>query len=121
MRRGRAMRGIPARRRRCWGAGGALLLGGGLSQASAGRLTDWLVHTTTGGNRLRAGLPQAWKVGDKTGTGGRGTANDVAILWPPGRAPVLVAVFLTGATVDGDGRERTIAEVGRSIQLLLRG
>ena len=35
-------------------------------------LQEWLVETTTGMNRLRAGLPGEWRAGDKTGTCGTG-------------------------------------------------
>ena len=49
--------------------------------------------------RIRAGLPSGWSSGDKTGTGENGTANDVAIVWPPNRKPLIIAVFLTGSLV----------------------
>jgi beta-lactamase class A len=47
------------------------------------RLTDWLVACRTGDQKIRAGLPKDWRCGDKTGAGGYGTNNDIAILWPP--------------------------------------
>lgn len=75
-----------------------LLLGNALQPTSRKRLNEWLTESTTGRNRLRAGLPDGWTVGDKTGTGANGAANDVAIAWPPGRSPLLIAVYLSGAT-----------------------
>jgi beta-lactamase class A len=93
----------------------SLALGDALSPSSRAQLIEWLIQNKTGDQRLRAGLPAGWKVGDKTGTGARGTANDVAIVWPPQRAPVLVSVYLTGATVDYDQCNRTIAAVGKKI------
>jgi beta-lactamase class A len=98
---------------------GTLVLGDKLSAASRALLKGWLVANTTGDKRLRAGVPKNWKVGDKTGSGDHGTANDVGILWPPGQPPLLAAVYLTGATVDPAAREATIAGVGRLIPLLL--
>ncbi|MEU2776950.1 class A beta-lactamase [Streptomyces sp. NPDC007162] len=74
-----------------------LVLGGALDGGDRRRLTGWLLANTTGGERIRAGLPEDWTVGDKTGTGAHGTANDVAVAWPPGRAPVVVAVLSTHA------------------------
>ena len=73
-----------------------LVLGDVLSPGSRARLQRWLVETSTGDKRLRAGVP-GWTVGDKTGTAGdSGTANDVAVMWPPGSAaPVLVTCYLT--------------------------
>lgn len=77
-----------------------LLLGDTLSTAHQDLLSGWMVATRTGLNRLRAGAPPGWKVGDKTGSGwGNGTpnrVNDIALLWPPAgsrRAPVVVAAF----------------------------
>ncbi|NDZ16587.1 class A beta-lactamase [Variovorax sp. WS11] len=71
------------------------LLGNALAPASRVRLLQWLDDNKTGGQRIRAGLPADWKVGDKTGTGENGATNDIAILRPPGRAPVLLSVYLT--------------------------
>ncbi|MET9552582.1 class A beta-lactamase [Streptomyces sp. NPDC006645] len=56
-------------------------------------LTDWLKRNTTGDTVIRAGAPAGWQVGDKTGTGGYGTRNDIAIVWPPKSAPIAIAVL----------------------------
>jgi len=61
-----------------------ILLGNTLQPASRARLLQWLDDNKTGGQRIRAGLPAEWKVGDKTGTGENGATNDIAILRPPG-------------------------------------
>jgi beta-lactamase class A len=50
-------------------------------------------QATTGPGRLRAGVPAGWKAGDKTGNGRNGAANDLLIAWPPGRSPVISAVY----------------------------
>jgi beta-lactamase class A len=92
-----------------------VLCGDVLSAASRERLLGWLRACETGKERLRAGLPAAWTVGDKTGSGQRGAVNDVAIAVPPGRAPILVAAYLS----DGHGELATLAaahaDVGRLI------
>ena len=90
-----------------------LLVGDALSADSRQHLADWLVAGKTGAKRVRAGLPADWRVVDKTGTGGNGTANDIAIAWPPGRAPILVAVYFTGSTIPDDARSAVIADAGR--------
>lgn len=69
-----------------------------LKPASRERLIGWMVDTQTGLKRLRAGIPDGWRAGDKTGTNaGDGSydskANDIAILWHPERAEPF---FLTG-------------------------
>ena len=92
-----------------------LLVDDTLSAGSRERLTGWLLANKTGDKRLRAGLPADWRVGDKTGTGGNGSANDIAVVWPPGRAPILVAVYFTGSTVSDEARNAVIANAGRIV------
>jgi beta-lactamase class A len=92
-----------------------LLLGSALAASSRDQLTDWMIGNKTGDARLRAGLPHDWRIGDKTGTGEHSTANDIAIAWPPGRKPIIVAVYLTGATVAPDQQSAAIADVARAI------
>jgi beta-lactamase class A len=92
-----------------------LLLGDALSPASREQLTKWMVGNKTGDTRLRAGLPAGWRVGDKTGAGERGTTNDIGIVWPPKRPPVLVAIYLTETSAPADQRNATLAAVGRAV------
>ncbi len=99
----------------------ALTLGSVLSVTSRDQLVAWLKANTTGGTRLRAGLPKDWQVGDKTGTGDRGTANDIAIAWPPVRKPILVTVYLTGATVSAEAQSAAIAAVGKGVVETMAG
>lgn len=93
----------------------ALILGDTLSAASRGQLVAWMVANTTGGAKLRAGLPPTWKVGDKTGGGDHGAMADIAALWPPGRKPVFAAVYLTETTASFDTRNAAIADLGRTL------
>ena len=90
-----------------------LVAGDVLSAASRDRLIGWLVANKTGDRRLRAGVPAGWRVGDKTGTGGHGSANDIAVAWPPGRAPVFITAYYTGSTISDEARSAVIAEAGR--------
>lgn len=90
-----------------------LLLGEALSGRSREQLIAWLVANKTGDRRIRAALPRDWRVGDKTGTGDNGAANDIAILWPPGRGPVLVAAYYAEAKATDEQRNAVLAEVGR--------
>ncbi|MCV2358748.1 class A beta-lactamase [Paucibacter sp. TC2R-5] len=62
------------------------------------QLLVWMNASETGLQRLRAGAPQDWPAGDKTGSGANGAVNDVAIFFPPKQAPILMAVFMTGST-----------------------
>jgi beta-lactamase class A len=92
-----------------------LLLGNVLSESSRHQLEDWLRHNETGALMIRAGVPKTWTVGDKTGRGANGTTNDVAIIRPPGRAPVLVAIYSMGSTSSAEDRAAIVAEAARVI------
>jgi len=92
-----------------------VLLGDTLSANSRQTLTDWMVGNKTGGARLRAGVPHDGRVADKTGTGERGTANDIGVFWPPGRKPVVVTVYLTDTKVDAAQCNEAIAKVARAV------
>jgi beta-lactamase class A len=93
----------------------AVLLGGKLSEASRQRLEAWLIGDKVGDARLRAGVPSSWRVGDKTGSGDNGTANAIAILWPPDRAPILATVYYTGSSASMDARNAVHKQVGQVI------
>ncbi|GAB2549848.1 class A beta-lactamase [Rhodanobacter koreensis] len=90
-----------------------LLLGNALSVTSRRQLAEWLRATRTGADKLRAGLPSGWQVGDKTGSGAHGESNDIAIIWPPQRKPLLVAAYYAASSVDGAGSDAVLAEAGR--------
>jgi beta-lactamase class A len=92
-----------------------LVLGNALSPASRSRLTSWLVANKTGDARIRAGFPKEWQVGDKTGTGNHAATNDVAIAWPPGRPPLLLAVYYAESPAPTEQRDAVVAEVARII------
>jgi beta-lactamase class A len=92
-----------------------LLLGDTLSPASRKQLTAWLIANQTGADRLRAGFPSDWLTGDKTGSNGETTTNDVAILWPKNQPPVLVAAYLTECPGPEAKRSVVLAEVGRLV------
>jgi beta-lactamase class A len=90
-----------------------LLTGDALKPASQKQLAGWLVASKVGGKRLRAGLPPTWRAGDKTGTNDVGCANDVAITWPPDRAPLIIASYLDHAGGTPQQRDAVHADVAR--------
>ena len=89
------------------------LLGTALSDASRARLVQWMEAVRTGVDRLRAGVPPGWRVADKTGTGARGSTNDVAVIWPPQRAPLVVTAYLTDSKADAARRNAALAAVAK--------
>jgi beta-lactamase class A len=92
----------------------ALALGSVLSDASRKQLVEWLCETSTGKNLLRKGVPGDWRIGEKTGSGVT-MRNDVAIMWPPQRKPLLVAAYYENANADDDARAVVLAAVGRLV------
>jgi len=92
-----------------------LLLGNVLSESSRYQLEDWLRHNETGALMIRAGVPKTSTVGDKTGRCANGATNDVAIIRPLGRAPILIAIYSIGSTAPADDRAEAIAEAARAV------
>lgn len=89
------------------------VLGAALSPASRQQLTAWLVANKTGDKRLRAGVPKGWRIGDKTGTGNNNATNDIGVIWPPGRAPLIITAYYAESRASFPEREAVLAEVGR--------
>jgi beta-lactamase class A len=92
-----------------------LALGDALEPYLQVQLQAWLRGNTTGAARIRSGTPADWQVGDKTGTGDYGTANDIGVLWPPRRAPVIVAIYTTQGEKDAKARNDVIALAARIV------
>ena len=100
-----------------------VLLGDVLMQASREQLRQWMLATTTGVRRLKAGLPAGWATADRTGTASDkkdgGSSNDIGVFWPPGGgAPLLVTAYLTRSSASFEARNATLAQVGRLLPLL---
>jgi beta-lactamase class A len=96
-----------------------VLCGDALSGESRERLVGWMQACETGRNRLRAGAPPGWTVGDKTGTGLHGACNDVAIAVPPGRAPILIAAYLSDGPASVVALEAALARIAALVSATL--
>ncbi|MBJ7289483.1 MAG: class A beta-lactamase [Williamsia sp.] len=85
------------------------------------QLVDWMIRNTTGATKIRAGLP-GWTVADKTGGGDHGSANDVAVVWPPGGGAPLVLAIMTVRPADStlDADPNIIAAITRTAVRALR-
>ncbi|MET9494397.1 class A beta-lactamase [Streptomyces sp. NPDC006552] len=94
----------------------SLVLGDTLPTAGRRLLTTWLRANTTGSTTIRAGLPNTWTVGDKTGTGSFYAArDDIAVIWPPGRRPLVMAIltYRDGAR-NAKADDRLLADAART-------
>lgn len=92
-----------------------LVLGSALQPTKRALLNRWLKENTTGSNKIRAGLPTGWSVGDKTGTGDYGTTNDIGVVWPTSGSPIVMAIYLTQKTKKAPENEAIIASVTQHI------
>ena len=93
----------------------SLALGDALGDTQKTRLRDWLKGNTTGNESIRAGVPSGWIVGDKTGSGGYGTTNDIAVIWPPSGKPMVLAVYFTRNEKDAPARRDVLAKAARLV------
>jgi beta-lactamase class A len=93
----------------------AYTVGDALTPADRDVLRGWLRGNTTGAALVRAGVPAGWVVGDKTGTGGYGTRNDIAVIWPPDRAPIVLAVLSSRDAKDATPDDALIAQATRVV------
>jgi beta-lactamase class A len=98
----------------------AMLLAEALTPKSRAQLLKWMQANTTGGAMLRAGLPAGWVVGDKTGRWNGSdphafATNDLAIITPPSRKPILIVCYTQGGSTDADARAAVVASVGKIV------
>jgi beta-lactamase class A len=93
----------------------AFALGPALPPEKRTVLTDMMRANTTGAALIRAGAPAGWGVADKTGTGDYATRNDIGVVWPPGRAPIVVVVMSDRKTEDAKPDDRLIAAAAKLV------
>lgn len=84
-----------------------------LAKTQREQLELWLKGNTTGDDRIRAGVPKGWTVGDKTGTCSFGTTNDIGIVWPPTGSPIIIVIYFTQNKKDAPPRNDVIVSVAR--------
>ncbi|MCU5707642.1 MULTISPECIES: class A beta-lactamase [Bacillus] len=78
-------------------------------------LIDLMKRNTTGDNLIRAGVPAGWEVADKTGSGSYGTRNDIAIIWPPNKNPIVLAILSNHAKEDAKYDDKLIANATKIV------
>ncbi|RLK25886.1 beta-lactamase class A [Micromonospora sp. M71_S20] len=98
-----------------------IVLGDALPPEKRAVLRDLLERNATraGTQRVRAGVPRGWTVADKTGTGDYGTVNDIAVVWPPTSAPLVIAIMSSKATRDAEYQQALVAEAAAYVAATL--
>ncbi|CAH4990085.1 TPA: class A beta-lactamase [Klebsiella pneumoniae] len=93
-----------------------VVLGSALSPTSRALMTDWMMASRdAAAQRLRAGLPAGWRIANKPGTWEGISTNDIGVLFPPNRPPIIVAAYLGKARGSVTDQEAVLAEVARII------
>ncbi|WP_179402038.1 class A beta-lactamase [Burkholderia guangdongensis] len=100
-----------------------LLLGNTLPDAQRAQLQAWMLGNAGGAAGgvaggmagIRAGLPSDWRVAHVYGAGGYGTTNDIAVVWPPSRAPLVLAIYFTQPAADAAPHDDVVASAARIV------
>lgn len=91
-----------------------IMLGPVLPISARRQWQKWMEGNVVGRSRLRAGFPDTWVAGDRTGTGD-GICNDFAFAKRPGVAPLLVSAYYTAPGVGTEDQEAVLRDVGRHV------
>ena len=92
-----------------------VLLGSALPEPRRRLLEGLLRRNTTGGPYIRAGVPEGWTVADRTGSGAHGVRDDVAVVRPPGRAPIVVVLLSERWAPDAASDDALLAGATRTV------
>lgn len=102
-----------------------IVYGDVLPERERAELKRWMIATETGVRRVRAGLPEGWVAGDKTGTSGLiGPAEynyiDIGFAeGPKGQPPITFACYFRARQTEDTmlaGGELTLSRVGKVIK-----
>jgi beta-lactamase class A len=74
-----------------------------------------MLNCKTGNNRLRAGLPRDWRIGDKTGNNAKDAAGDIAVAWPKSPGPILICAYTQGGLPTPAQLESVFAAIGEMV------
>lgn len=101
-----------------------IIYGDVLPEAARAELKGWMIATETGLRRVRAGLPEGWIAGDKTGTSGligsEGNYIDIGFAeGPKGRSPITFACYFRARQANDDMQARAelaLSRVGKVVK-----
>lgn len=96
-----------------------LLLEEVLSAESKHQLRTWLINNKVADDLFRLSMPDDWVIADRTGAGGFGSRAITALIWPPNRKPVIVALYITETAASFEARNNAIAQLGAVLVALI--
>ncbi|QIV95980.1 beta-lactamase class A [Allofrancisella inopinata] len=82
-----------------------------LNKKNQSLFKKWLQENNTGKDRIAFNIPKEWKIGDKTGTCEYGTTNDVAIIWPKNKKPIIIGIFYTQVDKNAKANDIVIQKI----------
>lgn len=91
-----------------------VLLGASLEVTDRTLLRNTMLDCTTGDATIRAGVDASWPVADKTGTGEYGVRDDIAVVYPAGRSPIVVVTMSRKNQADATPDNALLAEATRT-------
>lgn len=97
----------------------SFLIGSALEKGDRATLLDWMSGNATGDPLIRAGAPAGWIVADKSGGAG-GIRNDIAIVTPPDRAPIIITILTVKNAADNEYENATVADTAKIVLGALR-
>ncbi|ROP48149.1 MULTISPECIES: class A beta-lactamase [unclassified Rathayibacter] len=97
----------------------AVALGEALPSADRALLLDWMSGNATGDALIRAGAPEGWTVADKSGGAG-GLRNDIAVVTPPGRDPIVLSVLTSRNDPEADYDDALVARAAAVVLAALQ-
>lgn len=83
-----------------------------LSQRSKAELKTWMINDKVAADLLRKTMPSGWGIADKTGAGGYGSRSIVAVVYPSGKKPLLVSIYITNTKATIGESNAAIARMG---------
>lgn len=93
----------------------AYVLGDALDATDRELLVGWMEASQTGATLVRAGVPEGWIVADKSGQASYGTRNDLAVVWPPDRDPIVLAVLTSHDDPDAEPDDAAVARAAEVV------
>ena len=93
----------------------AYTTGNALTEDKRKMLIEWMTGNATGKQMIRAGAPADWIVADKSGSGSYGSRNDIAIVTPPNRKPIIIAIMSTHAEKEAKYNDQLIAQAAKIV------
>lgn len=83
-----------------------------LSRSSKSELKTWMINDQVAADLLRKSVPSGWAIADKTGAGGYGSRSIVAVVYPSGKKPLLVSIYITNTKATIGESNAAIARMG---------